>query len=72
MSIIHGVILSAPLGCARCPAPLLSRPPSTLHPTAQGPIPMTEPFRVVLSHMRDRLYRTREVGGRGCARSGLC
>jgi len=33
---------------------------------AQGPIPLTEPFRVVLSHLRDRLYRTREVrmGGR--------
>jgi hypothetical protein len=27
----------------------------------QVPIPITEPFRVVLSHMRDRLYTTREV-----------
>ncbi|KAF5835589.1 phosphoenolpyruvate carboxylase [Dunaliella salina] len=26
-----------------------------------GPVPLTEPFRVVLSHLRDRLYRTREV-----------
>jgi len=25
------------------------------------PMPLTEPFRVVLSHMRDRLYTTREV-----------
>ncbi|GIL79818.1 hypothetical protein Vretifemale_9097 [Volvox reticuliferus] len=26
-----------------------------------APIPSTEPFRVVLSHMRDRLYNTRQV-----------
>ncbi|EFJ49534.1 hypothetical protein VOLCADRAFT_59445 [Volvox carteri f. nagariensis] len=26
-----------------------------------APIPATEPFRVVLSHMRDRLYNTRQV-----------
>ncbi len=26
-----------------------------------APIPPTEPFRVVLSHMRDRLYNTRQV-----------
>ncbi len=27
----------------------------------QVPMPLTEPFRVVLSNMRDRLYMTREV-----------
>ncbi|KAJ9513722.1 hypothetical protein QJQ45_015483 [Haematococcus lacustris] len=26
------------------------------------PIPLTEPYRVIFSHMRDRLYTTREVG----------
>ncbi len=33
-----------------------------------APIPPTEPFRVVLAHMRDRLYNTRQVRARVCFR----
>lgn len=42
-------------------AGLHAHAPNSHTHVSQVPIPLTEPFRVVLSHMRDRLYTTREV-----------
>ncbi|PNW76791.1 hypothetical protein CHLRE_11g476325v5 [Chlamydomonas reinhardtii] len=36
-----------------------------------APIPPTEPFRVVLAHMRDRLYNTRQIRTFGLCMMGL-